>query len=204
MSAIKQKSVRLRLNEETGEYYGVDMETGEVIVNIKSGVPVSAIRIITTAQQDFFDLHKDKFGGLVGTFKPFENYGKNNLKAEAKIAALHLSGAEYSLYLFLKSHVGAKHNIVKQSRMKYATIDWITEELGYSKSVIYTAMKRLEKEEIILTVQNRNTNCIFFNPYIFFKGKTIEKKTYFLFQSSVWAKNERQEGVTVERQETKL
>ncbi len=177
----------LTKNELTGEYYYADPKTGEILAVLKSNRLLDSITINTKSKQGFYDDHKDKFNKTVGFFSPFQSYGKLNLLAFEEIAKLDLTAFEMRLVVYFISRVAQKTCAIKKKRTSTLTPEDLEELFGVKKTTVYTALLNLRKHEIIHVGRGKKKK-ILLNPYIFFKGNTVEREIYELFKTTKWCK----------------
>lgn len=68
---------------------------------------------------------------------------------------------------------------------QYLTLEELGKIIGYSKNVMTSIIKNLEKEEIIKVVRGGNKPpIIYFNPFLYSAGREVSKDTYMIFAKS--------------------
>ena len=157
----------------------LDTNTGEIIDEIKEGD-----RIRRKSQDDFCG----KKGELID-MNDNGNFVKIFNKTMALLGSEKLTANEYLVCLRLLDYIEYESGILKFGNngrpLKLADIEDIT---GLSKSTTIRVMQTLVDRRIYGVHKTGKENCYTVNPFIFMKGRYINKTLYNFYKKSKWAK----------------
>jgi len=151
-----------------------DAETGE-----QAGVIREGDRI----------LRKQSAEHLLDTIEILENepFVKTYLKPMFHVAKC-LSGPEVQFLHYLLPYLSYESGMLKHSNGKPVTRAYMAEEIGTSTRTIDRMIKKLKEKQIL----SRNTvgkeSQYFLNPYLFMRGKRVNKTLVDMFRNTRWAK----------------
>ncbi|MDE6477469.1 MAG: hypothetical protein K2L48_04815, partial [Mycoplasmoidaceae bacterium] len=148
------------IRDETGEIFG-KLEHLEALPEIET------ILLIPKREEIYQKEHKAQIRKRYSEFNTsFTNYGKLNLEAIHTISKLNLTAIQLKVFLLLASHTSYVNCIIKKGKRYNMTRKFIAKELGISMASTNSAVKKLEKEEIIKVVKEKKKEKMYFNPYI--------------------------------------
>lgn len=157
--------------------YVVDGDTGGVITTLNSGD-----RIIKRSVVDALLDEDSRMSFSNGQFGKAYNF------ALAKLARLNLYQSEYRVVLLFLTLVRPSSGLIAYGNYKPINLEWLSEELKLSDKTVSRAMKRLLELRIISKATSGCDVQYFFNPYIYNKGRYINKTLHEMFKKSEWAK----------------
>lgn len=157
------------INTDTAEYI-YQLEKGDKIVRAK---------------------HLPKFSEE-DTRMAFTNgtWGKVYGEALNKLARKSLTAAEYKTVLFFLTLVRPASGLIAYGNYKPVTMDYVEKELNLSNKTMERTLSKLMDLRIIAKTISGGETIYFFNPYIYQKGRYINKTLYEMFKKSEWAKRE--------------
>jgi hypothetical protein len=163
----------------------MDTETGEVIREIREG---ETFKVISEKQKQFLEQYEP--------WEPEPNFIKV-FPEELKRVAPRLSGTDVLIIIYLIPYISYQTGMITKTgkndeRYPMEQSD-ITEITRYSKRTIIAAMDSLVKAKVFARNKVGKSYQYFVNPYIFFKGKFINKTLMAMFKEY---KN-KEEGVTL-------
>ena len=157
----------------------LDTSTGEIIDEIKEGD-----RIRRKSQDDYCKRENDLID-----MNENGNFVKIFNKTMAMLGSENLTANEYLVCLRLLNYIEYESGILKFGNtgraLKLADIEEIT---GLSKSTTIRAMQTLVEKKIYGVHKTGKENCYTVNPFIFMKGRYINKTLYNFYKKSKWAK----------------
>jgi hypothetical protein len=156
----------------------VDTETGEYITSLLPGDKIMHREIIDRLQLE--DANKMIFAP--------ETWGKAYDGAIGKLARLKLTAAEYRIILLMLPLIRACSGLVAYGNYKPVQIDYIISELGMTRKTANTSLQRLIDLRVMSRAESGHDYIIVFNPYIYNRGRLINKTLYEMFKRSSWAK----------------
>ena len=157
----------------------IDTETGEYLTALLPGDRILRSEIIGRLQTE----NQNKMA-----FAP-DNWGKAYNDAFGKLARLKLTAADYRVILLMLRNVRACSGLVAYDNYKPIQPNYIVEQLQISKRTVSTSIQTLIDLRVIARAESGHDFVIFFNPYIYNRGRFINKTLYEMFRKSSWAKN---------------
>lgn len=115
-------------------------------------------------------------------------WGKTYDTSFRKLARLKLSPAEYKMILLFFTLVSYGSGLIMHGNYKEVTNEWIENELELTRNTVYKSIKKLLNYRIIYKGFSGKEIQYYFNPYIYQKGRYINKTLYEMFKKSEWAK----------------
>jgi hypothetical protein len=162
----------------------IDTETGEYITALLPGDRILRSEIIGRLQTE----NPNKM-----SFAP-DGWGKAYNGALAKLARLKLTAADYRIILLMLPLVRACSGLVAYDNYKPVQIDYIVKQLQISKKTVNTSIQKLIDLRVIARAESGHDFVIFFNPYIYNRGRWINKTLYEMFRRSSWAQERNRES----------
>ena len=156
----------------------IDMETGEYLTQLQPGDRIIKKQIL------------DRIADQAPVDKQYicpDNWGKAYDNATNKLARLNLSASEYKAILLMLPLVRLGSGLVAYGNYKPVSADWIADQLQISEASTYRVLARLQSLRIISKSISGNEVLYFFNPYIYMRGRYINKSLYEIFRRSQWA-----------------
>ena len=160
--------------------YVIDGCTGGVITELVSGD-----RIIKKAVMERLADDDKRMAFTNGQF------GKAYNSAIEKLAKLNLSQSEYRVVLLMVTLVRPSSGLVAYGNYKPVTLDWLAGELDISDKTMKRTIKRLISLGVICEAHALKDILYFFNPYIYQKGRYINKTLFEMFKKSEWAREDK-------------
>lgn len=157
----------------------LDTETGEILDELKNGDR------IRRKSQDEYCKNKEELIDMNdnGSFIKLFN------KTMAMLGNEKLTANEYLVCLRLLDYIEYESGILKYSNngraLKLTDIESITK---LSKSTVIRAMQTLVSKKIYGVHKTGKENCYTVNPFIFMKGRYVNKTLYNFYKKSKWAK----------------
>jgi hypothetical protein len=157
----------------------IDTETGEYITSLLPGDKILHREIIDRLK--FEDASKMIFAP--------ETWGKAYDGAIGKLARLKLSAAEYRIILLMLPLIRPCSGLVAYGNYKPVQIDYIITELGMTRKTANASLQRLIDLRVINRAESGHGYITVFNPYIYNRGRFVNKTLYEKFKGSAWAKD---------------
>lgn len=157
----------------------LDTETGEILDELKNGDR------IRRKSQDEYCKNKEELIDMNdnGSFIKLFN------KTMAMLGNEKLTANEYLVCLRLLDYIEYESGILKYANngraLKLTDIESITK---LSKSTVIRAMQTLVSKKIYGVHKTGKENCYTVNPFIFMKGRYVNKTLYNFYKKSKWAK----------------
>lgn len=161
----------------------IDKETGEILREVERG---SKITILTESQQDYIedniiDVVTLEDAGISNEFiKLFRGVLDMLLKEK-------LNSADFSIILVCLMNLEYSSGAVKGNNGKFVNVSEISEITGLSRPTTTQSIDKLVNKKILHKGKTGNTVQLYVNPYIFMRGKVINKTLYAMFKDSKWA-----------------
>ena len=153
----------------------IDMQTGEVINHIYHGD-----KLVRKKTSDYLE--------RTAEINKEEPYIKVYTKPISEVAKRIDGGSLQLLYVLLK-YISYEDGILQYSNGSLLSKNAIITETGLTKNTVTKHLNILIKEQIIGRHRTGRRNCYTINPYIFMKGKRVNKTLKKLFEGSRWSKN---------------
>jgi len=100
-----------------------------------------------------------------------------------------LSGPESFMVYYLLQYLSYESGILLHSNGKILTRSYITEEIGQSERQVDRTLDKLREKHVLKKVLGAKREVsIIMNPWLFMRGKRINKTLYEMFKNSRWAK----------------
>ena len=115
-------------------------------------------------------------------------WGKMYSEALNKLARKNLTAAEYKTVLFLLTYVRAASGLIAYGNYRPIDVFVVETELQFSHKTATRTIQRLLDLRIISKSISGGESIYFFNPYIYQKGRYINKTLHEMFKKSEWAK----------------
>lgn len=161
----------------------IDKETGEILREVERG---SKITILTENQQEYIeeniiDVVTLEDAGISNEFiKLFRGVLDMLLKEK-------LNSADFSIILVCLMNLEYSSGAVKGNNGKFVNVSEISEITGLSRQTTTQSIDKLVSKKILHKGKTGNTVQLYVNPYIFMRGKVINKTLYAMFRDSKWA-----------------
>jgi len=152
-----------------------DPETGEKIDELNTGD-----KIVRAKTQEY----------LKSTVEilPNATYIKTYLRPLAMLSE-SLTGPETYMVYYLLQYLSYESGILVHQNGRTLSREYITEETGQSERQVDRTIERLKEKEVLKKVVGAGRQvCFLMNPWLFMRGKRINKTLYELFKNSRWAK----------------
>lgn len=157
----------------------LETETGEILDELKPGD-----RIRRRKQDNYCEKETKKIDmGECGEFIKMYN------KSISLLGKEKLTGNEYQICLQLLSYIEYESGILKYSNTgKELNLEDISDITGICRKSVTRAMQTLVSKRIYGVHKTGKDNKYTVNPFIFMKGRYVNKTLYDFFKKSKWAK----------------
>lgn len=118
------------------------------------------------------------------------SWGKVYEDALGKLAKKNLTAAEYKAVLFLIKMVRPASGLIAYGNYRPVNMGYVEKELEFSHKTATRTIQKLMDLRIIAKNTSGGESIYFFNPYIYQKGRYINKTLYEMFKKSEWAKQQ--------------
>jgi len=162
----------------------VDTATGEYITSLLPGDKIMHREIIDRLQLE--DASKMIFAP--------ETWGKAYDGAIGKLARLKLTAAEYRIILLMLPLIRPCSGLVAYGNYKPVQIDYIITELGMTRKTANASLHTLADLRVIYYGESGKEFSVLFNPYIYNRGRYINKTLHDIFRKSTWARDKSKSG----------
>jgi len=119
-------------------------------------------------------------------------WGKTYSTALTKLVRLNLTAAEYKTIILFLTLVRFGSGLIAYANYKPVNINTLGTELHLTHKTVVNTMQRLLDFRIISQSYSGKETLYFFNPYIYQKGRYINKTLFEMFKKSEWAKEVKQ------------
>jgi len=167
--------------------YLVDCSSGQILNEIYRG---DSFYVRRQKQKDYSaknknDIEKDKVYdfGQDAKFSMLSSFSAKQLADEK------LTASQYRVMLIMISNTNYKSGLIAFGNNRPITAEWISNELKIDKKTTESSIKVLVDKGIIYQGMTNHKTQYFFNPYIQYRGKWINKTLYEMFKNTKWAKN---------------
>lgn len=149
-------------------------ETGEVVGQLNEGD-----RIYRGKSDDYLKSTVELNKG--------EPYAKLYIRPMFELAKA-LSGSEMQMVYYLLSYLSYDSGLVMQVNGKPITRQVIAQEINLAVKTVDKILQGLHQKQVIGKHNNGREVHFTMNPWLFMRGKRINKTLYELFKNSRWAK----------------
>lgn len=165
------------------------------IVDAESGVVKSEMfkgdRIIRKKQIEFSIKHlEDIEEGKIYNFGQDKSFSMLSEFSAKQLADEKLTASEYRILLLMISNTHYKSGLIAFRNNKPISKEWISKELCITRKTVDTSVNTLVDRGIIAQNTTNHKTKYFFNPYIQYRGRWINKTLYEMFKNTRWAKKE--------------
>lgn len=166
--------------------YVVDAETGDIEDGMFEGD-----RIMRKKQREYLEKNRDELEkDKIRDFGQDKRFSMLSSYSAKQLADEKLTGAEYRVLLIMISNTNYKSGLVTLANNHPMTVDWVTKTLNITKKTTEKCFRVLADKGIIHHGTSSKKTKTFFNPYIQYKGRWINKTLYDMFKDSKWAKRD--------------
>lgn len=156
----------------------MDLSTGEIVDELKEG---DSIR--RKSQDDYYNKRKKLI-----CMEDNGNFVKLFNKIISTLGTEEMTANEYKVCLRLLEYIEYESGILKYpNNGKIIKTSDIMKITGLSKSTVIRVMKTLVSKRIYGVHKTGKENCYTVNPFIFMKGKYVNKTLYDFYKKSKWA-----------------
>lgn len=164
--------------------YIVDVKTGEVKTEMFEGDRIIRKKQIEFSKKHREELEEDKIYNF-GQDKKFSMLSEFSAK---QLADEKLTSSEYRILLIMISNTNYKSGLIAFGNNRPITKEWITKKLNIDKKTTDKSINTLIDRGIIARSTTNHKTKYFFNPYIQYKGRWINRTLYEMFKNTRWAK----------------
>ena len=165
------------MSENGREVFRIINEAGAIIDSVFDG---DKLRITRKSSDDYInrttELNKD------------EQYVKVYI-SNWKDVTRRLDSTVVQFLLMLLPYIGYEDGILQYPNGRILTRNAVISESGMSKNTVNKCLLVLQTEQIIGKHKTGRRSCFTVNPYIFMKGRRVNKTLKKLFEKSRWAKS---------------
>lgn len=157
----------------------LELETGEIVGEINQGD-----RIIKSGQYEYYRKSKDLIE--LNKNKEFTKLYNDTISI---LGEEEMTAAEYRVCLTLLKYINYVSGILRyENNGENLNLTDISKITQLSRSTVSRAMKGLISKRIYGVHKTGKENCYTVNPFIFMKGKYVNKTLYDFYKNSKWAK----------------
>jgi hypothetical protein len=161
------------MNQEK-EYIIIDKDTGEIVTELNKGDT-----ILRAGTKDYLQTTID--------INQKEQFVKVYIKTLFQLSN-DLTGAESILLLYLIQYINYTDGILEKDKDTFLTRDIICQETEQSERQIDKLMAGLITKQIIGKHKTGRNIAFTVNPFIFMRGRRIDKALFELYKKTKWAK----------------
>jgi len=99
-----------------------------------------------------------------------------------------LTGTEMQLVHFLLQYLSFESGVLKHENGQFLARSFVVKETGLSERTTDRALQGLRDKRILNRAVSGRDVQYFMNPYLFMRGKRINKTLHEMFKNSRWAK----------------
>lgn len=164
--------------------YVVHAETGEIEKELFQGDRIIRKKQIEFSKKHGEELEEDKIYNF-GQDRKFSMLSEFSAK---QLADEKLTSSEYRIMLVMISNTHYKSGLIAFGNNQPITKEWISKYLKIDKKTTEKSIKTLIDRGIIAQNITNHKIKYFFNPYIQYKGRWINKTLYEMFKNTRWAR----------------
>lgn len=165
--------------------YVVNTDSGAIETEMFEGDRIVRKKQIEYSSKNREEIEKDRVYNF-GQDKKFSMLSSYSAK---QLADEKLTSSEYRVLLLMISNTNYKSGLIAFGNNKAVTGEWITKTLNINKKTTDSCIRTLVNKGIIYQGATNHKIQYFFNPYIQYKGRWINKTLYEMFKNTKWAKN---------------
>lgn len=166
--------------------YVVDIKTGEIVDELYAG---DRYRITRSQQIEYYKKNRKEIeGDKMFFFGQDESFSMLSEFSARQLADEKLTSAEYRVLLIMISNTHYKSGLVAFKNNRPITEEWLAEHLGLTDRTIKNSIKTLVDKGIINRSTTNHKTQYFFNPFIQYRGRWINRTLYEMFKNTKWAK----------------
>ena len=171
----------------------IQLEPTSLVVNAQTGEIEKELfpgdRIVSKKQNEYSLKSKEEsIKDKIYNFGQDRRFSMLSSYSAKQLASEKLTAAEYRVLLLMISNTNYKSGLITIGNNHNITSDWITKILDISKKTTASCIKTLVDKGIIATTTTNYKTKYFFNPYIQYKGRWINKTLYEMFKNTKWSK----------------
>jgi len=165
--------------------YVVDANTGEIKQELYEG---DRVKVVRKANAEYFQKNKEEIEEeKVYNFGQDKRFSLLSEYAAKQLADEKLTATEYRVVLLMISNTHYKSGLVAFKNNLLVTKENIAKVLDITEKTAENAIKTLIDRGIIAQNITNHRVKYFFNPYIQYKGRWINKTLYEMFKNTRWA-----------------
>ena len=166
--------------------YIVNGKTGEIEKKLYQGD-----RVLRKSQLDYSKNHKEELEeDKIYNFGQDKKFSMLSEFSAKQLADEKLTSSEYRILLLMISNTRYKSGVIGFKNNQPMTQNWISKKLGISKKTTENSIRTLIDRGIIAQNITNHRIKYFFNPYIQYRGRWINKTLYEMFKNTKWAKRD--------------
>lgn len=166
--------------------YVVSAETGEIERGLFPGD-----RIVSKKQKNYSNKNKEELEkDRIYNFGQDNKFSMLSEYAAKQLADEKLTASEYRVLLLMISNTHYKSGLIALGNNQPISKDWVSKYLKVDKKTTEKSFKTLIDRGIIAQNTTNYKTKYFFNPYIQYRGRWINKTLYEMFRNTRWAKNQ--------------
>lgn len=168
--------------------YIVNAETGEIKDEIYEG---DRYKITRKKQLEYCLKNGEEIEkGKIYNFGQDKRFSMLSEYAAKQLADEKLTSSEYRILLAMISNTHYKSGLIAFRNNQPITKDWLANNLDLSPKTVDNAVQTLIDRGIIAQNVTNHRTKYFFNPYIQYRGRWINKTLYEMFRNTRWAKRD--------------
>ena len=169
--------------------YILDSATGEIVNELYEG---DRHKIIRKKQIDYLEKNgKDIENEKIYNFGQDANFSMLSSYSAKQLADENLTASQYRVMLLMISNTNYKSGLIAFGNNKPMTSEWISKKLNVSIKTSDNCIKVLTDKGIINRSTTNYKTKYYFNPFIQYRGRWINKTLYEMFRNTKWAKQDK-------------
>lgn len=164
----------------------VNADTGEIEKELFPGYRIVAKKQIEYNEKNREEIESDRmyYFGQDNKFSMLSSYSARQLADEK------LTATEYRVVLLMISNTNYKSGLITIGNNHSMDAKWISNALKINIKTAESCLKTLTDRGIIAQNTTNFKTKYFFNPYIQYRGRWINRTLYEMFKNTRWAKSD--------------
>lgn len=167
----------------------IHAETGEIEKEIYEG---DKVRILRKKQVEYTKANSEEINEeRIYNFGQDKKFSMISEYASKQLADEKLTATEYRIVLIMIANTHYKSGLIAFKNNQPLTLEWIAKELNISTKTAEKSINTLIDRGIIAQNTTHFKIKYFFNPFIQYRGRWINKTLFEMFRNTKWAKKDK-------------